>query len=271
MENKLITLTTDFGLRDQYVGAMKGALLKVNPGARIIDISHMIGAQDTLGAAFILQEAYCWFPDASVHVAVIDPGVGGERAPIIIETKRYTFVGPDNGIFSLALQGEEIVRVIRITEREYFPGPVSSTFHGRDIFAPVAGHLSLGVEAELMGEPIQIDGIKKITLPEPLLEEDSITGEVIRIDNFGNLITNIPGNLIDTAFAFDAFPGRDQLIVRVKEREIRGILDTYVQSAGRGALCVVTGSTGLIEIALNMGSAADELRSEIGDKVTVSR
>jgi len=266
LENKLITLTTDFGLKDPYVGAMKGALLKVNPGAVITDITHLIGAGDLPGAAFVLLGACRYFPPDSIHLAVIDPGVGGVRAALIIETARYTFVGPDNGIFSLALQSEEILRIVRITNAEYFPGPISPTFHGRDIFAPVAGHLSLGVDAGRFGEQIDIDEMEKIALPEPSLENESITGEVIHIDNFGNLITNIPQSMLD---GLNAFADRDRVIVRIKEREIKGIKDTYGESADEAALCAITGGTGLIEIALNMGSAADELRSKAGETVKV--
>lgn len=262
MENKLITLTTDFGLRDPYVGAMKGAILNVNPEARITDITHLAKAQDILGAAFILQNTCRWFPPGTVHVAVIDPGVGGERAPLIIETDRYTFVGPDNGLFSLALKAEKVVRAVRITKTEYFPGTVSPTFHGRDVFAPVAGHLSLGVDAGLMGESVDIDKIERIALPEPLIEKEIITGEVIHIDGFGNLITNI-----DEASL--ALLG-DKITITVRDKEIRRILENYSLSVREETLCAIIGSAGLLEIAVNMGSAEERLGASTGDKVTVS-
>ncbi|MEE9542422.1 MAG: SAM-dependent chlorinase/fluorinase [Thermodesulfobacteriota bacterium] len=262
MENRPITLTTDFGLADPYVGAMKGAILKVNPEARITDITHLAGARDLLGAAFILKEASTYFPDKTIHVAIIDPGVGGLRAPLIIETERFAFVGPDNGIFSLVLETEIIVRAVRITNTEYFQNPVSTTFHGRDIFAPVAGHLSLGLDAGLIGEPMDIDGLVKITLPVPILEKEKITGEIIHIDNFGNLITNIDKESLEQL--------GEKITIKVRDREIRRILENYSESAREETLCAIIGSAGLLEIAVNMGSAEERLGAEVGDKVLVS-
>ena len=238
---------------------MKGAILSVNPDARITDIAHQIGAQDRFGAAFILNEACRSFPKGSIHVAIIDPGVGGPRSPVIIETARYIFVGPDNGIFSLALEGKNILRTILITNEEYFPGPVSTTFHGRDIFAPIAGHLSLGVDPGLMGE--EIYSLVKLSMPSPLKEGDEITGKVIHVDGFGNLITNITKESLKAS--------GNKTSVNIRDKEILGIHENYIESGREETLCAVIGSTGLLEIAVNMGNAKERLNAEIGEKVLV--
>jgi hypothetical protein len=249
-------------MRDPYIGAMKGAILSVNPDARITDIAHQIRAQDQFAAAFILSEACTSFPAGTIHVAIIDPGVGGPRMPVIIETKRYLFVGPDNGIFSLALNNgnEEILRTIRITNEEYFPGPVSTTFHGRDIFAPIAGHLSLGLDPGLMGE--ETDSLVELSMPKAVAEESGITGEVVHIDGFGNLITNIGKASLTES-------GKDT-IISVRGKEILGIQENYCESAREDTLCAIIGSTGLLEIAVNMGSAKERLNAGLGEKVLVS-
>ncbi len=260
MAHRPITLTTDFSLHDPYIGAMKGAILSVNPDARITDIAHQIRAQDRFGAAFTLNEACRSFPEGSIHVAIIDPGVGGPRKPVIVETARYIFVGPDNGIFSLALEGTDIIRTIRITNEEYFPGPVSTTFHGRDIFAPIAGHLSLGKDPGLMGE--EADSLVKLSMPKALIEGTKITGEVIHIDGFGNLITNIGKDSLKGAGKKTA--------INIRDKEILGIQKSYSESAREDTLCAIIGSTGLLEIAVNMGSAKERLNAEIGEKVLVS-
>jgi S-adenosylmethionine hydrolase len=239
---------------------MKGAMLRVNPAARITDIAHELRAQDTLGAAFVLKGACPYFPTGTIHVAVIDPGVGSGRAGVIIETARYIFVGPDNGIFTLALEDEEIVRLIHITNKDYYPGPVSRTFHGRDIFAPVAAHLSLGALPSLMGE--EIDKLVELSLPKPLVDKASIKGEVIHIDGYGNLISNIRNEELKGH-------GKKK-IIEIRGKTIGGIIESYSYSEGASALCAIIGSTGLLEIALNMGSAKESLKAEIGDKITVS-
>lgn len=260
MAHRPITLTTDFSTRDPYIGAMKGAILSVNPDARITDIAHQIRAQDLFAAAFTLNEACRSFPKQTIHVAIIDPGVGGPRMPVIIETAGFLFVGPDNGIFSLALESEQIVRTIRITNEEYFPGPISTTFHGRDIFAPIAGHLSLGVDPGLMGE--EADSLIKLSMPEPVVEESEITGEVVHIDGFGNLITNIGKESLKES--------GNKTAVNIRGKEIQGIQENYSESARENTLCAIIGSTGLLEIAVNMGSAEERLNAGVGEKVLVS-
>jgi S-adenosylmethionine hydrolase len=152
---RIITLTTDFGLKDPWAGIMKGVILSINPGARVVDITHFVTPQNIIEGAFILSQSCPRFPAGTIHVAVVDPGVGGKRNPILVETEGFFLIGPDNGLFSLVLEKERVKRVIRLTRREYFLPDVSTTFHGRDIFAPVAAHLSLGVDPASFGEPLE--------------------------------------------------------------------------------------------------------------------
>ncbi len=164
---KIMTLTTDFGLKDPYIGAMKGAILSINPSVLITDITHMISPGNVLEGALVLSEAYKFFPKGTIHVGVVDPGVGGRRLPVLIETDRYSFIGPDNGLFSLAVRKEKVRRVVRLSSRGYFLKKVSSTFHGRDIFGPAAAHLSLGVDPGKFGNAIEPGDLKSVECPRP--------------------------------------------------------------------------------------------------------
>lgn len=252
----LITLTTDFGLKDPYQGAMKGAILSVNPEARVIDITHLVSPGDIVEGAFVLLESYGFFPDGTVHVAVVDPGVGGMRRPMLVETERFLFVGPDNGLFSLVLRNEKVKRVVQLTEERYFRKEVSNTFHGRDIFGPVAAHLSLGVSPSAFGP--EITDILEISLPKPSLEMGVITGEVIYIDSFGNIITNINRG--------DALSFGGDAAVELNNKGIEGLKRTYSEVTGGSALALIS-SSGFLEIAVNGGDAARLFNAQVGDKV----
>jgi len=257
--SRIITITTDFGLKDPYLGAMKGAALSINQRARLVDISHMVAPGNILEGAFILLESCCFFPEGTVHLAVVDPGVGGERKPVLVETDRYVFVGPDNGLLSLAAARDNIKRVVHLTERPFFREEISSTFHGRDIFAPVAAHLSLGTNPGAFG--LELDSIESVRAPQPVEKDGAVAGEVIYVDTFGNLITNI------RARALSGLKGGVE--VSVDGNAACGLALSY-SSAKAGEPLAVIGSAGYLEIAVNMGSAADHFSSGIGGRVVVS-
>lgn len=252
----LITLTTDFGLKDPYQGAMKGAMLSVNRDARIIDITHLVSPGDIVEGALIMLESCGFFPEGTIHVGVVDPGVGGERRAILVETERFFFVGPDNGLFSLALRGANVRRIIHLTEKKYFRDEVSNTFHGRDIFGPVAAHLSRGVSPAEFGP--EITDIRGISLPATAREKGVIAGEVIYVDSFGNIITNIEK---DEALSF----GEDAS-VELNGKKAGSLKRTYSE-APKGAQLALISSSGLLEIAVNGGDAARLFNAQVGDKV----
>ncbi len=255
----LITLLTDFGIQDAYVGVMKGVILSVNPAARIVDLTHEVPPQDVIKGAFLLRSAAAYFPDGTVHVAVVDPGVGTERRPVVVVTKRAFLVGPDNGLLtpSAAVLGVREVR--RLEQSEFFRHPVSQTFHGRDVFAPVAAHLAAGVSPDRLG-PIA-PALQPLCLPEPRRECGAIHGEVLYVDRFGNLITNVP------AAQLAAYPP-SAVCVSIAGVSIAAIASSYA-AVPRGAPLAVIGSAGLLEIAVRDGNAAEELGAGVGTPITV--
>jgi S-adenosylmethionine hydrolase len=257
---RIITLTTDFGIRDPYAGALKGAILSVNPDATIVDITHSIGPGNVIEGAFALLGAYQFFPKGTVHVAVVDPGVGGKRMPILIETSRFFFIGPDNGVLTLAASRDRIRRAVELKEERYFLKPVSHTFHGRDIFGPVAGHVSKGTGIRRFGPNITENAVKAIGLPRIQTKKTGLTGSVVHIDSFGNLITNITSDAVNWRF--------EEVIVSVKRASIKGIKDTY-GVAPEGALVALIGGAGFLEIAVNKGSAKERLKADIGAIVSL--
>lgn len=272
-----ITLTTDFGYDDPYVAAVKGAILSVNPEASIIDISHSIQPQNILQAAFVLSAACRYFPKQSIHVAVVDPGVGSEREGVILKTPSAFFVAPDNGVLSYVIDElspvegrsptrqrgdlKEIVfktgvEIVAITDPRFWRHPVSPTFHGRDIFAPVAAGLSLGISLYEFGD--KVNSLHVLSLPKPIVDaEGGLAGQVLHVDHFGNLITNIRSCDL---------PGKD-VVIEVAGRRIRGISSYYAQQEG---LMAVTGSGGYLEVSLRDGSACDFLGTLVGAEVKVT-
>jgi S-adenosylmethionine hydrolase len=257
----VVTLLTDFGERDFFVGAMKGVILAINQDARMVDVSHDIPPHKVQEAAFVLKGAYPHFPPGTIHLAVVDPGVGSSRRSIIVDAGAHLFVGPDNGIFTWVLK-DRPCRVIELTEAQFFLPEVSDTFHGRDIFAPVAGHLSLGVhKSESFGRFIEDPVV--MSFPEPVLEHGKITGEVIHIDRFGNLITNIPKMMIR---------GRvkpEEVSISVGDNTLEGISRSYSRKKP-GELLSVIGGADLLEVSVNMGNAMEVLGVETGERVTIS-
>lgn len=248
MLNNIVTLTTDFGLKDHYAGAMKGVILSINPEAVIVDITHEIEKFNIIEAAFKLRSFYKFFPEGTAHIVVVDPGVGGPRKPIAIQTHGYYFVGPDNGVFSLLPGLEDDCKAIEITNRNYMLETVSSTFHGRDIFAPAAAHLSLGVRIDELGE--SVTSPEKLEIPEPDVRSGEILGVVIYEDSFGNLVTNVPSQMI-----------KADSIVYVDRTRIERIVSSY-GDAGKGGLFAIKGSSGLLEISVNQGSASKIIRTK---------
>lgn len=280
---RLITLTTDFGTADGYVGAMKGVILGIVPNARLVDISHEIAPQNVRQAAYVLYSTYLFFPPRTVHLVVVDPGVGSARRPIALRTPAGTFVGPDNGVFSYVRACEPDELLVELAEPRYRLPRVSHTFHGRDIFAPAAAHLAAGVPITALG-PLVRD---PVTFPRPRLEvaPDSVTGEVLHADRFGNVVTSI-GHLmwrgdelvLDPAFQEAGDRGREvgggehvcfkagEATVLVAGQEIAGVRRTYAEIEPGETLALV-GSAGHLEIAVREGNAARRLGLCPGDAV----
>jgi S-adenosyl-L-methionine hydrolase (adenosine-forming) len=256
----LITLTTDFGPESPYVAAMKGVILSGNPVARIMDLSHCIPPQDVRFAAFFLQACVPYFPQETLHVVVVDPGVGTDRALLYVEVEGHRVLAPDNGCWtSLIPDGAHSAKVYRLTESRFWRQPVSATFHGRDILAPVAAHLSLGENPVHLGEPF--DRWVRLEFKRPVLESDRLSGEVIFIDSFGNLITNISGN----AFARIS---RQPVKIVVGNREVARPVRAYGE-AEAGTLIALISSFDLLEVAVTNGSAQKELSAQVGTPVSV--
>ncbi|HEV2883089.1 MAG TPA: SAM-dependent chlorinase/fluorinase [Pyrinomonadaceae bacterium] len=263
----LITLLTDFGAADYFVGALKGAILSVNARARIVDITQEIPAHDVQAGAFTLLAAYESFPPGTIHVAVVDPGVGSARRPLLISTQRYFFVGPDNGLFSYVCEREEDVRVYYLTNENFFRAHVSQTFHGRDIFAPVAAALSNNVPPEAFGE--LIDDYVRLAPLAPVRDASAAwSAEIIHIDRFGNLVTNITRR----EMSGDEFNEGARL--EIGGREISSLRRFYAEETGGGEaaseLFAIWGSAGFLEIAANCASAARLLSVERGERVRVA-
>ena len=255
----IITLTTDFGTVDWFVGTMKGVILGLQPRARLVDITHEIPAGDIRAGAFALAASYKFFPKRTVHVAVIDPGVGSTRRALAVQTVNHFFVGPDNGVLSLALSREKIKAVHQITNEQLFLRPVSNTFHGRDVFAPVAASLSKGLPLGKVGAPMK--EFVKLSWPEPQRATNSIKGEIAYIDRFGNAITNI-GNAALASLA----EGCCEMIVKGKRL---CALQPFYQAAPHRDAVAVPGSSGFLELAVNGGSAAQKFKLKVGQTVIV--
>lgn len=252
----IITLLTDFGHRDYFVGAMKGVILSINPAVNFVDISHEIPPQDIEAAAFNLLCCYKTFPEGTVHVAVVDPGVGSDRKPIAVECAGQFFVGPDNGLFSWICERENEWRAIQLTNESFFCQAVSRTFHGRDIFAPVAAVLSKGLALEELGTPVS-EIVQLSSLEPKPLGEKRIEGRVIHIDHFGNCVTNLtPENC------------RRPSKLIINDVEITSFRQFFAENAGgEGGLFGVIGSAGFIEIAAQNASAAMILKIQRGEQV----
>ncbi len=259
----IVTLTTDFGLNDHFIGAMKGVILSIEPDAHIVDICHAVQAFDVLDGALSISQAYSYFPSGAVHVVVVDPGVGTARRPIVVTSERHHFVAPDNGVLSLIYQREERLSVRHVTGEHYFLQPVSQTFHARDIFAPVAAYLAKGVDPAKFGE--EVSDFVRFSAPKPkAVNETTLRGVVLKVDRFGNLITNITPP--DAPMLFGANPSGFKIVVG--SREITEIKDAYAQGAP-GEVFGILGSMGYLEIAANRGAAAQIVGAGKGADVNI--
>jgi S-adenosyl-L-methionine hydrolase (adenosine-forming) len=259
---KIVTLTTDFGLKDSYAAEMKAAILGISPNAAIIDVTHKIEMFNVRMGAFVLASAVPYFPDGSVHVAVVDPGVGTPRRPIVIQTKKAFFVGPDNGVLVLAAQKQSIEKIHELANPQLMLPKVSNTFHGRDVFAPAAAHLLNGVKPAEFGPEIR--EAAEAEFVKVKRKNDALTGEVLHVDGFGNIITNISE-------------------LEVEQNRVKGAVNVELTSFKlKLAFCraygemkpheplALIGSHGFLEISINQGNAAEKFKAKAGDTITVS-
>ena len=250
MARSIITLTTDFGNSDHYVGVLKGVILNISPEAQIVDICHDLRPYDVLDGAFAIAQAYRYFPPKTIHLVVVDPGVGSSRRPILVSAGNWHFVAPDNGVLSLLYAREETVTVRHITANHYFREPVSQTFHARDVFAPVAAWLSRQVEPEKFGDPIE-DFVRFQPPQAKKVNERLLKGIVLRVDRFGTLTTNFTPEDLPQLFAENTPPFK----IVVGKTEVTKLATSYAHEAP-GEVFAILGSTGYLEIAVHRASAA---------------
>lgn len=248
----VVVLLTDFGFRDPYVGVMKGVILSICPAARVVDLCHEIPPQDIATGSRALMANYRYFPENSIFVAIVDPGVGSEREAVALRADDRLFLGPDNGL----LGALDVERAVRIRNKAVMLSPVSRTFHGRDVFAPAAAHLARGVKLDYLGPPLET--LRDLDLPQPRVTKAGLVGEVVWIDRFGNLVTNIPCERFKEGAA-----------VRLGRRWIGKVMPTYA-SVKSGELTALVGSSGTLEIAVRDGDAHDATGASIGAPVLVS-
>ena len=261
MGKPIITLLTDFGTKDLYVASIKGVILNINPHCTLVDITHEVRPHDIEEGAFILANTYSYFPKGTIHLSIVDPGVGGTRKPIILVTPNYFFIGPDNGLFTLVAQREKVKQVVVLTKQKYFLPKVSKTFHGRDIFAPVAAHLSLGIKPIAFG--YEINSLKKIKFQKAIIKEGKLLGEIYHIDTFGNLVTNV-----DKEKLFRFIKDRP-FVILAGGKIIRDLKKGYWEGK-KGKLIALLGSSGLLEISVREGSAQKMLKVKKRSPVIVS-
>ncbi len=259
-----ITLLTDFGPDDPFVGIMKGVILGIVPQVSIIDLCHGLPSYDIAQAAFLLHISYPYFPPETIHVVVVDPGVGSPRRPLLVAADNCFFIAPDNGVLSYILSGTREVRVFEITASHYFLSPLSSTFHGRDVFAPVAAYLSKGMDVEVFGEQIQDVTTFPISVPQ-WKGERTLVGEIVHVDRFGNLLTNISHEALTQ---FREGKGACQLTVGIGETQILG-LRSFFGEGEKGKAEAIMGSLGYLEIFVREGNASSVTGKRRGDGVRV--
>jgi S-adenosylmethionine hydrolase len=266
LEKPIITLTTDFGLKDPFVGIMKGVISEINPRANIIDISHNIAPQNIIEAAEIISMSYKYFSPTAIHVVVVDPGVGSSRRPLLVVTEDHYFIGPDNGVFTQIFEEPHtnIFKVISISASHYYLPFRGPTFHGRDIFAPIAAWLSRGVESSRFGEPIK--DYAAISIPKPeAINKTSLEGEVVYIDSFGNAITNITEGFLEK---FNPKPAKEKIVVLYKDKKMR--LSNYYAEDVTDNISAIINSFGRLELFIYKGPASDKFKIKIGDKIKIT-
>lgn len=261
MANPIITLTTDYGTDDHLVGTLKGVILKINPEVTIVDITHHVTPFDLLDGALTIGSAYSYFPPKTIHIVVVDPGVGTERRPLLVSGQNQYFVAPDNGVLSLVYEREQNVLVRHANVEHYYLQPLSKTFHGRDVFAPVAAWLTKGWQTASMGDEIQ--DYKRLALPRPKPGDGGVKGLVLKIDAFGNLITNFRAEDVPAAQNDGA------LKLQVGSQAVKRLVDTFAQGKANEPIAYF-GSSGYLEIGINKGNAARTLSIGRGAPVVLS-
>jgi len=260
MNREVITLITDFGTRDGYTGIMKGVILKINPLVRLVDISHEVSPHDIFEAGFILKNSYRYFPEGSIHLVVVDPGVGSKRRAILVEAGDHFFIGPDNGVFTFIYESEKIKKVVELTNKRYFLPHISNTFHGRDIFAPAAAYLSKGTPLEDLGTIF--NDVVRFDIPKPETERGIIKGVVLHVDRFGNLISNIPEVL------FRELVGKGIYEISIGGKVLGDIKGSYSEVKKEQTLALF-GSSGYLEISVRGRDAQEKLKVNKGSEIKV--
>ncbi|MFO8084002.1 MAG: SAM-dependent chlorinase/fluorinase [Desulfobacterales bacterium] len=263
----IITLLTDFGNSDEYVGVMKGVIYSINPGARIVDLTHGIDPQDITQAAYLIKASYSYFPKSTIHLTVVDPGVGTERKIAVIQIDNHIFVAPDNGVLSLLWQDHEIESGVWVNDSRYFLSDVSRTFHGRDIFAPLTAWISKKMPLKKLGPEITVSDLQTITtLPARISAQNSIQGKVVSVDRFGNLLTNVEAK---TIFQF-CHKNSDKLpVIKLGEIYITGLSSSYQDVPKKSGLMII-GSRNLLEIAVNCGNASRMFNVRKNDSIVLT-
>ncbi len=271
VDSSIVTLTTDFGTEDAYVSAMKGTMLSIAPQARLVDVTHQIDPQDVMESAFVLKSAQPFFPDGTVHLLVVDPGVGTERRAVALRHDGHWYVGPDNGVFPLVLDGETPEAMVALDNPDAWRTDTpSTTFHGRDIFSPAAAHLAAGRSLGALGTPI--DALESLHWAEPTTSDGTVQGWIVHVDHFGNCITNIRRSTLRQALDLDGSVGPDGL-PPVEAYVGNTILDTMATTYGDVAEeepLLLFGSTGFLEVSVNGGNAAERLDIRKGDSIKLS-
>jgi hypothetical protein len=263
MSNPIITLTTDFGLKDPYIAEMKAVTLSISPTATIVDITHEIEKFNIRMGAYILASASQYFPKGTIHVAVVDPGVGTKRRPILIQTKHDFYIGPDNGVLVLAAENKGIEHISEISNRKLMLPKISNTLHGRDIFAPAAAHLADGTSPSEFGQ--EIHNIVTPEFAKIIRRKNMLVGEVLHTDSFGNIITNLGEKELDLIGA------KSMVDIRLKNVRLKlKLCKAYAEAKPQKPLAII-GSHNFLEISINQGNAAQNFKAKIGDKITLYR
>jgi S-adenosyl-L-methionine hydrolase (adenosine-forming) len=263
----IVTIVSDFGLCDEYAGVMKGVILSICPAASIVDITHQIDPQDIVQAAYLIPSFYRFFPLGTVHLIVVDPGVGGERDILAVSHRGHVFIAPDNGVLTLLMSREKSDTIVRINNANYFLKPVSSSFHGRDIFAPISAQIINGLTLKDLGTRIECEDIIRLKdLSCRLSKTGELFGKIISIDRFGNLTTNIDS---DSLLALCQSKFKNNIQIRISAHEISGLSDRYSNAELNAPLALI-GSRNYLEIAVNCGSAEEYFKAHKGDPVQVT-
>lgn len=262
----VITLLSDFGTEDEYIGIMKGVILSINPSVSIVDITHHIAPQNLTRAAYIIKHSYSYFPPGTIHLVIVDPGVGSDRAIVALKRKGHIFIAPDNGVLTLIIEEGALSDITRIDNEDYYLKPVSRTFHGRDIFAPVAAYLSSGVDLNKLGPAKDEKELTRLPISRPHISENGeLVGKIVCADRFGNLFTDIGSDDLNQFCAPDI---RDNVIIKYGNNEIIGISDSYMRVGPKEPLAVI-GSRGHLELSINMGNAQLLFNAHDGDPVRI--